>query len=307
MVKIYIGNTDLRWFDFLANAGELDEVNFWQPSPRNFRAVGPGEFFAFRLKSPRNVIGGFGIVSNLQVLPIQLAWETFGTKNGVASLDDFITKIQSYRSEERVTPNTEIGCRILVQPVFLKQEFWQPLPDNWSGNIVSGRSYNTDESDGRDLWQRLDELYQFYQARNISQLQEPSRRFGDPTLIRPRLGQGAFRISVIEAYKRECALSAGRVLPALEAAHIKPFHLGGEHVESNGILLRRDIHSVFDAGLATFDADFKFVVSPKVKEIFNNGHEYRRLHGQRLSLPSNPEHHPAQSALEWHRDQRFEK
>ena len=43
------------------------------------------------------------------------------------------------------------------------------------------------------------------------------------------------------------AVSRGKVLPALDAAHIKPYSFGGPHEVSNGILRRRDIHSVFDA------------------------------------------------------------
>lgn len=73
-------------------------------------------------------------------------------------------------------------------------------------------------------------------------------RFAEPHLIRPRLGQGAFRLAVTDAYNRECAITGGRVLPALDAAHIQSYSSGGEHAVSNGLLLRRDIHSVFDAG-----------------------------------------------------------
>lgn len=94
-------------------------------------------------------------------------------------------------------------------------------------------------------------------------------RYGVPTLIAPRLGQGAFRIAVTEAYGRQCAITKGKVLPAIDAAQIKLYGEGGEHVKSNGILLRKDIHSVFDAGYVTIKDDFTFSVSKKVKEIFN--------------------------------------
>ena len=102
----------------------------------------------------------------------------------------------------------------------------------------------------------------------------PQVRFGEPVLVKPRLGQGAFRIAVTDAYRRTCAVSGGKVLPALDAAHIKPYALGGQHELSNGILLRRDIHSVFDAGYVTIDEQYRFVVSERVKTEFNNGEEY---------------------------------
>jgi len=135
---------------------------------------------------------------------------------------------------------------------------------------------------------------------------EPERaRFGDPVLIKPRLGQGAFRIAVTDAYRRECAISGGRVLPALEAAHIKPYSAGGIHDVSNGILLRTDIHRVFDSGYATFDPDLRFVVSDRVKSDFNNGNEYLRLHGSKLIPPANPRLAPSRESLEWHNTNRF--
>jgi putative restriction endonuclease len=98
----------------------------------------------------------------------------------------------------------------------------------------------------------------------------PGARYGEPQLIRPRLGQGAFRLAVTDAYDRECAITGGRVLPALDAAHIQSYSSGGEHDVSNGVLLRRDIHSVFDAGYLTFDQNLRVVVSDRVRTEFNN-------------------------------------
>ena len=100
------------------------------------------------------------------------------------------------------------------------------------------------------------------------------------------------------------------VLPALEAAHIKPYGLGGEHEVCNGVLLRTDIHRVFDAGYATIDADgpkLRFVVSDRVKSDFNNGNEYRRLHGLELALPANPRFAPSREVIQWHNQNRFLK
>ena len=60
-------------------------------------------------------------------------------------------------------------------------------------------------------------------------------------------------MTVTDAYNPTCAVSGGKVLPALDAAHIKPYALDGTHEVSNRILLRRDIHCVFDAGYFTID------------------------------------------------------
>ncbi len=96
MVTLYIGNTDNDWFDFLSSQSDLTEVNFWQPSDKAFHRIQPGELFAFRLKSPRNKIGGFGVLSSTSILPLQMAWETFGRSNGVSSYDQLRSAIARY-------------------------------------------------------------------------------------------------------------------------------------------------------------------------------------------------------------------
>lgn len=304
VVSVYVANTDNDWFDFLAAEPGLQEVNFWQPGGMGFHAIGPGELFAFRLKSPRDRIGGFGVLSSSSVLPLQLAWETFGRANGVASYDALRRLISRYKAEP-VDATTQIGCRILVQPVFLPEELWLPLPPSWSRNIMGGKRFPTDEPDGLRLWHQLQALASAPAIASFGGFREEQARYGEPTLIAPRLGQGAFRIAVTEAYRRQCAISEGKVLPALDAAHIRPFAEGGSHSKANGILFRKDIHSVFDAGYATVDTDYRFVVSDKVRELFQNGNEYRRLHGKQLALPLGRTDWPDKDLLRWHNEERF--
>lgn len=286
MVSLFVANTDNSWFDFLSSEGELADVNFWSPGEMSFRVLEPGEILAFRLKSPRNKIGGFGIFSNYSRLPIQMAWEAFGRGNGVSSLAELRNIIAGLRTNTEVVPSTDIGCTVLVQPVFFPPHLWFDVPKSWSSGIRRGKRYSTGDSEGLELWDRLLDTARLSETTNAPGLLSPSQaRFGSPTLITPRLGQGAFRVAVTEAYKRQCAITYGKVLPALDAAHIKPFGEGGEHIKSNGILLRKDIHSVFDAGYVTIKDDFTFSVSTKVKEVFNNGEEYLRLNGSIVRRP----------------------
>ncbi len=304
MVNIYVGNTDNDWFDFLASQIGVDEVNFWQPSAQNFAAIREGERFAFRLKSPRNKIGGFGTLAQVSRLPIQMAWDAFGAKNGVPSLERLVSAIARYRSDEVVTPSTFIVCRVLVEPVFLSEFQWFDVPESWSGSIMKGKIFDAESREGLSLWTNLEERAAALARPYTGDFAE-GPRFGKPVLVPPRLGQGAFRVTITELYGRQCALTEGKVLPALDAAHIRPYAEGGQHEKSNGILLRKDIHSVFDAGYATFDPDCRFVVSDKVRDVFNNGNEYRRLHGAHLRLPDNPAHRPSKDALRWHNENRF--
>ena len=295
-------------------SGPFDEVNFWQPSgDRGFAAIRAGELFLFKLKSPRNAIGGFGVFFHAYNVPISLAWEAFGAKNGAPSLPEMRRRVSRYRKDSGPLDYT-IGCRIVVQPVFLPRELWVPQPESWSPQTVTGRRFDTVEAEGRALWDAVMSAAEAAGApalapgvaeRQAPFIREDLPRFGAPALVQPRLGQGAFRVAVTDAYGRECALSGGRVLPALDAAHIRAYAEGGAHDVSNGLLLRRDIHSVFDAGYATFDDDLRFVVSDRVRTEFNNGNEYRRLHGARLKLPNDPRLSPDKAALAWHRENRF--
>jgi putative restriction endonuclease len=233
-----------------------------------------------------------------------LAWEAFGIKNGAPTLGEVRQRVGKYRGQTARHEDYTIGCRIVVQPVFLPPERWIPQPASWGKSIVVGKTYSTDEREGRALWDAVT-------TTGVSTIGptpgfgEEQRRYGEPTLVAPRLGQGAFRISVTDAYNRACAVSGGKVLPALDAAHIRPYGVGGSHEVSNGLLLRRDIHSVFDAGYVTVDEQLKFVVSDRVRSDFNNGNEYRRLHGTMVSVPVSPRSQPNRAALRWHNETVF--
>src|SRR5712692_7629589 len=123
MVNVYVANTDNTWFDFLSSEADLTEVNFWSPGETAFRAIQQGEILAFRLKSPRNKIGGFGIFCSHNRLPIQTAWETFGRANGVSSLEALRNAIAKFRAETTL-PSTDIGVTVLVEPVFFPTHLW---------------------------------------------------------------------------------------------------------------------------------------------------------------------------------------
>jgi putative restriction endonuclease len=302
-INLIIAVTDDDWFDMLRQQPDLSEVNFWAPSGGNFKALQPGEMFLFKLHAPRNVIVGGGIFAYANAMPCSLAWAAFGEANGARSAQEMRTRIAKYR---RVDPadrsDFSIGCRILTQPFFLAEPDWIPVPVSWSKNIVSFKTYNTGESEGLALWETIADRM----ARpNIPGMAEPTARFGEPTLIRPRLGQGAFRVLVTDAYQRRCAITHEKTLPALEAAHIRPYGDGGEHEARNGLLLRRDIHSLFDAGYVTVTPDLHFEVSRRIREEFDNGRHYYDLHGQSINTPTAAAYRPSVTALTWHNENCF--
>jgi len=106
---------------------------------------------------------------------------------------------------------------------------------------------------------------------------------GTPQLIAPRIGQGGFRELIADIYGRRCAVTRERTLPALEAAHIRPYSIGGKHRADNGLLLRRDIHTLFDHGYVTVTPTLHFEVSGLIRDKFENGRDYYALHGREIS------------------------
>jgi putative restriction endonuclease len=302
-INLVIAVTDGDWFEFLRRQPNLAEVNFWAPSAANFRALQPGELFLFKLHAPRNMIVGGGVFAYSNTLPCSLAWEAFREANGARSAREMRERIARYRraaSSDR--SDFQIGCRILTQPFFLEEQDWIPVPSSWSPNIVSFKTYNTDDAEGMALWEAVSDRVS---RQSIGGMAEPAARYGGPHLVRPRLGQGAFRILVTDNYQRRCAVTQERTLPALEAAHIRPYGEGGEHTAQNGLLLRRDLHSLFDAGYVTVTPELQFEVSRRIKEEFDNGRHYYALHGQKIWVPEEATKRPDPSALQWHNEDRF--
>ena len=128
-------------------------------------------------------------------------------------------------------------------------------------------------------------------------------RFGAEYLARARLGQGTFRVLVTEAYERRCAITGERTLPVLEAAHIKPYAESGPHLVSNGLLLRSDLHILFDEGYVTVTEDYRVQVSRRIKEQYENGHEYYQYRDKPLRvLPGAEGERPARDFLRWHNE-----
>lgn len=308
MARGYVGNTDHDWYGFLASQPNLDEVNFWQPSgSRKFHVLEPGEPFFFRLKSPYNAIGGFGFFSRHSIVSAPVAWDAFGPKNGVPDWPTMHARIEKYRAGERLpSGNYPIGCLMISHPTFFRPEDWVPEPAGWARNIVAGSGIDTSQGEGRRIFEAcLDRLLLRHEARGQPELEVERDRFGAPTMVHPRLGQGIFRLSVTDAYDRACAVTGEHSLPVLEAAHIRPYGRDGEHEVCNGLLLRTDVHRLFDKGYVTVTPDLRFEVSRRLRDEFANGKTYYDLQGKRVFEPRRTEDRPDRTALIWHNESIF--
>lgn len=301
MVRVFVGITHKPWFDYLSGLGP-GEVNFWQPTGTGtFRALQPGDLFLFKLKAPWNAIAGGGVFAHASLAPLSLVWEAFGTDNGSATLDEMRRTIAALRRsgplDEREDPT--VGCRILTQPFFWPRSQWIAPPSSYSPYTQVGRGYSTDEAEGLGLWRAVQERLE---ATPSPPQPVTGERFGAPVAMRRRLGQGTFRMAVTDGYGRRCAVSGERTLPILDAAHIRSYAAGGEHEVSNGMLLRTDIHKLFDRGYVTITDNLRFAVSARLKADFDNGAHYYAMQGRELARPRKGFSAPAPEALRWHRE-----
>jgi putative restriction endonuclease len=308
-MNFFVAVTDYDWFQLHASKSRVDEVNFWRPSSEApFKALSTGELFLFKLHSPRNFIVGGGFFTRFVPLPISLVWEAFGEGNGVRSLSEMRDRISKYRRASiGATDNPTIGCILLAEPFFFGEADWIPIPSDFSLNIVQGKGYSSpDGTTGQALWGAVTERLSTGASANFDLgpatiAAVASARYGEPMLVRPRLGQGTFRVIVTDTYERRCAITGERTLPVLEAAHIKPYSSGGPHELENGLLLRSDLHTLFDQAYLTVDADqLKVVVSGRIREEFENGRDYYQLHGRAIRLPRETSSLPSREYLAFH-------
>jgi putative restriction endonuclease len=217
--------------------------------------------------------------------------------------------ILQYRTDKR-NLNPPIGCIVLTNPVFFKKKDWLDTPTDWSPTgIVQGKTYDTNENIGAELWNRVELLLNqylgdTYEGEKSQLILEDTEmpRYGNSILKKVRLGQGAFRVLVTDAYSRRCSITGEKTLPVLEAAHIKPYSKSGPHFISNGLLLRSDLHKLFDSGYITITKDYKIEISKRIKEEFENGREYYQYHGKELVfLPQNNRDKPNEIYIDWHK------
>jgi len=296
--------TDYGWYTSLLAQPGLEDANFWKPSAT--RTTRPPEFspYLFKLRSPHNAICGFGYFAKYSRLPDWLAWDTFKTANGCNSLAEMRERIAGIRSRIRFQGGNaaEIGCVLVVQPTFFPQDSWVSPPKDWSPRTQVDKRYDLSQGEGARIWQEcLTAASSLPRTNLVALVSAPEGpRYGTPQLITPRLGQNTFRIAVTDAYGRGCAVTAEHSLPALEAAHIKRYADHGPHEVRNGVLLRADLHRLFDKGYVTITMDGRFEVSRHLKQDFANGRSYYPLHGRGLELPTVGHHRPASEFLEWH-------
>lgn len=309
-MKVYVGITDMDWYRTLATQPEIREVNFWKPgSESGFRALSPGEPFLFKTHWPHNRIVGGGYFEGFARLPLSSAWDFFGSGNGVADLDQMRIRVGQYRREDiRRGDDPIIGCVLLNDVSFFPEEETEPAPADFAKSIVQGKTYLARESGALPLIDLLVNKLAIRVTRPSSDSEVPvidRPVFGELREVRPRLGQGGFKALVHGAYRDQCSITGHKIRPTLQAAHILPVGKGGEHRLDNGLLLRSDVHTMFDRGYLGVDPEFKLRVSRRVRDEFGNGDEFYEREGSMIALPEKFNERPNSEFLTWHMDTVF--
>lgn len=332
-MNLYVGITDFDWFKLHASKSYVEEVNFWRPSPTaSFKALQAGEMFLFKLHSPRNFIVGGGFFTRFLPLPLSLAWAAFKEANGARSLAEARVRISKYR-RTAIAPNEDpyIGCILLNEPFFFEETEWIPSPSDFKGSTQVGKTYDTEIGTGLMLHREVSIRLAALAERNatsrstimltseltagsagsmpltppiigpatLNAIERP--RYGTPIPVAPRLGQGSFRALVTDAYSYRCAITRERTLPVLQAAHIRPYAEGGGHELSNGLLLRSDLHTLFDQHYISVEPVKRTViVSRRIREQFENGRDYYALRDRSISKPLDELALPTKDNLAFH-------
>jgi putative restriction endonuclease len=321
VMKAYVGVTDKAWADFLSHRPHLDEINFWRPSSDSvFKRIGVGDLFLFKTHFPQNRVVGGAVFSGFARVPLSEAWATFGEGNGRGSVAEVRDAINGYRAKNTMAPiqpgeDPLVGCIMLRDPVFFPEnEAFDPPPD-FAKSLVQGKGYddieNAPHADyfapiaARILGRPTEKALEEDPPGGTDTWRRSGPMFGEDRPVRRRLGQGAFKLALLEAYEESCAVTGQRVRPVLEAAHIHPVTKGGLHRLDNGLLLRSDLHRLFDLGYLTVSPDLTVRISPRLHKEFPDGQDYAALDGVRIRLPARTADHPSPEALDWHQNEVF--
>lgn len=315
-LKAAVAVTDEGWFEHFRPRDwrtKEDEVNFWRPmSQQRFGALEPGGPFFFRLGAPVRAIVGFGFFAATTAMSIETAWEVFGEKVGAPDLPSFAERLSSMRRRLGGTPGHAtrlLSCLILRDAVFLPSNEWISWgrAEGWSDRQVRYQGYDLTTAPG----DRLAELLRVSGGPTPPDLVGSfAPAFADARTFREgrhvkREAQGTFRVRLLQAYGNQCAVTREHALPVLDAAHITPY-LGAHsnHIQ-NGLVLRADLHRLYDDGYITVTPDLRLEVSRRLKDEFENGKVYYEMAGREVAVPSRPELRPSAAALEWHAETVF--
>ncbi len=286
-----ISPTDIDWFEFLRESGFNSEINFWTPTPWNITRLESSDRLYFMLKSPIRKIGGFGEFKEYVNMPLSVAWNRFGKKNGCKSKQELVDRLDKYKNKRSTNTESvltsEIGCIVLENVEFWDTESYIDLEKyevDFSPNIVKIKYFNQENPFDTNYYKPL--------TNGFDLVEDSTEKYKKTREVVERKGQSSFRAKISKAYNGACCITGEQTPELVEAAHIQPYlNKNSNHVQ-NGLLLRVDFHKLYDNGLLYINQDYKIEISPLI-----NGDYYKSFQGKTINLPKSRADYPSKEAL----------
>ncbi len=291
-----IGSTSPDWMDFHKER-DSQTVCFWQPTPRDPRELKYGDrWYFFRRGSNR--IDGYGTYVRWSNITVKAAWTLYKEGNGSLSINEFIYSLEgASSSDKKISEMSEIGC------VELQGISYFDSPLNISDIGITPLFVPFRYIRDRDLIE--EGLFGYNNNENPEQIK---MRFElcDERMVKPRFlkylhirdSQAKFRKKLLDVYGNVCAVTGDQPSEVLDAAHIQPYiNISSNHVQ-NGLILRADIHRLFDKGMISITDDLCIIVS---RFFLSSNSEYEKYH-QRPLIIKNDVVRPSREALKYHRE-----
>ncbi len=182
-------------------------------------------------------------------------------------------------------------CHVVENALVARFSVWQ-VPEELCQDIIEDNS--TGETQKVAILQDNLNSEGYFNPHSIEDARQRTT-----TSIARRQGQPKFRSDLLKAYQGRCAMTGFNAQQALEAAHIYPYKGNDTNKVWNGLLLRADIHTLFDLYLITVHPETKEIrIAPELKS-----NSYSKLHGKKLSLPKDESLSPRREMMEWHYQQ----
>ena len=284
--------TDFDWYSCLLNNNIGGNINFWTPTPWNVKNLSAGDKVYFLLKEKYGrKICGHGTFVKYEINNIPNAWSEYGLGNGVINLETFRLRVKKYTDRNSKIgykgDSHNIGCLILNN-ICLFQPDEQKTPAFYGWEIprtVVKYKYVSDESIDNYGDQKAEKDFKLVDFGVNSFTYNKTKK---------RVGQTQFRFDVMKAYNYRCCITGETTPEILQAAHIQQYISEESNHIQNGLFLRVDFHTLFDAGLITINDEFKICISRYLTSEY-----YSKYAGQKIRLPS-AQLRPSIIAIRWH-------
>lgn len=291
---IALAPANITWFQNLRDAGYSGLVNFWTSMDWKVSGIAKDTWWYFVINGK---LAGGGRFEDYAVMRVSEAWARFGFGNGAGSVPEMVGEVISQRQrnvqDKSFNPDPIVGCIALRDCVFLPDE-QHALPEAHGLSLP-----------GQLLKYKLLSVPPLRLVQIAGSAAQPDAhgpvnkedvRLRIQTGIANRRGPELFRRALLAAYDSKCPITGCNTVEVLEAAHIVPYLGDRTDAVANGLLLRADIHTLFDLHLLALTPKTCIVV---LHPDLRLGH-YAELHGRQLRLPQRPEDWPDSTALAEH-------